>query len=87
MADEIKTLETLRDWIPGILDIFAPDLHNRMMKKKLDRAIQMAQEIQETLKSYGLEIDYEKYFEEKLRIPLKAINAMSELETGSPREL
>lgn len=58
-----------------------------MMKKKLDRAIQMAQEIQETLKSYGLEIDYEKYFEEKLRIPLKAINAMSELETGSPREL
>ena len=80
MADEIKTLETLRDWIPGVLDIFAPDLHNRMMKKKLDRAIQIAQEIQETLKSYGLEIDYEKYFEEKLRIPLKAINAMSELE-------
>lgn len=77
----------LKELGPGLLDIFAPNLQNKIMNTKLDNAICAIKDIKTKLAEYGLEVDYQRYFEDKLNVPLKAINALSEVDTNTQREL
>lgn len=57
------------------------------MNRRLESAIKAVEGIKSKLAEYGLAIDYARYFEEKLQIPLTAVRTMSELETDGQREL
>lgn len=80
-------LNMLAENAPLLLDLFAPDVQNKVMKRRMESAIKAVEGIKSQLLEYGLKVDYEKYFEEKLQIPLTAVRTLSELETDSQREL
>ena len=71
----------------GVLDLLVPSLHNKLMKKRIENAIETVELIKANLLKYGLTVDYEKYFEQKLQVPLMSIEAISEVETDGQREL
>ena len=82
-----KAFDMVRENTLSLLDLFAPGVQNRIMKKRLKNAELAIEGIKEKLSEYGLEVDYERYFEEKLHVPLKAMRALSEVETVDQREM
>lgn len=79
--------EIVREIAPKAFDLFCPSLHNRLMEKRIENAKQLMETVNSKLKDYGLQVDYEKYFEAKIAVPLEAVRTASELETDSQREL
>ncbi len=71
----------------GVLDLFVPSLHNKLMKKRIENAVKTVELIKANLLKYKLTVDYEKYFEQKLQVPLMSIEAFSEVETDDQRTL
>lgn len=71
----------------GIFDLFCPKIHNTLMEKRLNNAIQTVELIKSRLAEYGLKVDYQKYFSEKLQLPLEWARTVSEVEEEDQRRL
>lgn len=78
-----RTIDKLSDSAAGLLDLFKSDVQNIFMKKRFEKAKRAIESIKSGLEDYGLKVDYKKYFEDKLQVPLVAIEALSEVETSS----
>ena len=70
-----------------VLDLFFPGVQNILMEKRLNNATNAINAIKDRLAEYGLQVDYQKYFEEKLQVPLMSVRALSEVETDEQRNL
>ena len=64
-----------------------PGVQNIIMNKRLDNAERSILTVRERLAKYGLQVDYRRYFEEKLQVPLMEVHGLSEVETEEQREL
>lgn len=70
-----------------ILELFAPNVQNKLMNTRIENAETAIKDIKNRLEQYGLQIDYQRYFEEKLQVPLTLIRELSETENASQTEL
>ena len=89
MVEELvhKTVDTVLDKTAGVFDLFCPGIHNSLMEKRLNNAIQTVELIKSRLAEYGLKVDYQKYFSEKLQLPLEWARTVSEVEEEDQRRL
>ena len=85
ILEEMK--EIVREIAPKAFDLYCSCVHNRIMEKRMENAKQLIETVNKGLKEYGLQVDYEKYFEEKLAVPIEAVRTASELEKTEQREL
>ena len=47
--------------------------------------VKEAEQLSAALAKYGLEVDYQKYFEQRLNIPIKKVEACSEIPSLNKR--
>ena len=73
--------------VPALLGFLLPDMKNKITKRKLANAISGIEEIKDDLAKMGVEVDYPRYFEEQLKIPVKLTEALSLEEEPPKREL
>lgn len=71
----------------NILDLFFSGVHNIIMNKRLDHAEKAILNIKNRLENYGLYVNYKDYFEQKLKIPLMLVNALSEEDNDDKQEI
>ena len=57
------------------------------MDRRFNNALSALKTIEGKLAVIGLKVDYQRYFENQLKIPLALINGLSEEEKKEPREL
>ena len=82
-----NAIELLKENAPKVFDFLLPGVQNKLMEKKIKKAKQLIETINKGLKDYGLRVDYERYFEEKLAVPLEAVRTASGIETEEQRGL
>lgn len=82
-----NAINMIKNNFTGFLDLFAPEIHNMVMEKKLNNAIKAIEGIKSKLEEYGLQVDYKRYFEQKLQIPLMAVRALSEVNSEEQIEM
>ena len=70
-----------------LLDLFFSGMQNKLMEKRIDNAVKTIELIKSRLSEYGVKVDYEKYFTEKLQVPLELVRAISDVESDDQREL
>ena len=72
---------------PEAIAFFSPFIHNKIMDRRFNNALSALKTIEGKLAAIGLKVDYQRYFENQLKIPLALINGLSEEEKKEPREL
>ena len=82
-----QAIDVIQEKVPQILDLFMPGVQNIVMNKRLENAERAIATIKERLAKYGLQVDYRRYFEEKLQVPLMEVQGLSEVETDDQRAL
>jgi hypothetical protein len=90
MVNEIQGIakELASDGIVGCADvILSPAMHGWLRGRRLKNAVAGLKEIEDYLSKRGLTIDYVRYFEQHLKIPILAVEGLADEETPLLREL
>ena len=82
-----KALDVVHENSGKLFDLFMPGMQNIIMDKRLENAERAIENIKARLAKYGLEVDYKRYFEEKLQVPLMTARGLSEVQTQEQRDL
>ena len=82
-----KLSDAAIDKASGVFDILFSGVQNTLMEKKIDNAVRTVELIKSRLSEYGVEVDYRKYFSEKLQVPMEWVRAVSEVEVEELRRL
>ena len=82
-----KLSDVMLDKASGVFDILLSGVQNSLMEKRIDNAVKTVELIKSRLAEYGVEVDYRKYFSEKLQVPMEWARAVSEVEGEDLRRL